>query len=320
MHKGHALVVCSVLAYGSAFGGNPLEPVDFTPNPGDIRMYRYVPTDVPDNAPLVVVLHGCTQTAASYARETGFNDLADKHKFYVVYAEQSRKNNPLACFNWFDPEDGTRDRGEAASIAQMVQKMKNDYSIDARKVYVTGVSAGGCMTANMAAAYPDLFAGAAVMAGIPYGCASSTLEGMTCMFLAKDQSPQRWGNLVRDASPREAQESYPIVSIFHGSADDKVPPKYATELMEQWTTVHLADMEPDLEEHFRGHPHRVYQDDNGKPVVEIYILEGMGHGISVDPGTGEDEGGEEGDYAFNEGVWSSYYAAKFWGLVGGAPE
>ncbi len=278
-------------------------------------MYKYVPSGVSANAPLIVVLHGCTQSAKSYARDTGFNDLADKYKFYIVYAEQGKGNNPLKCFNWFSDDDNRRGKGEVASIEQMVKKMKADHSIDKDKVFVTGVSAGGCMTANMMATYPDVFAGGAVMAGIPYGCAESAIEGMTCMFFVKNKSPEEWGKAIRNASPPEARESYPVLSVFHGSDDDKVPPPYAEELVEQWTDVHGADTNADVVDTLRGHSHRVYHDNNGKPIVEVYILNDMGHGISVDPGDGEDQGGEQGKYAFDMRIWSSYYAAKFWGII-----
>jgi poly(hydroxyalkanoate) depolymerase family esterase len=287
----------------------------FGSNPGNLKMYKYVPSEMPANAPLIVVLHGCTQSAKSYARDTGFNQLSDEYKFYVVYAEQDRNNNPLKCFNWFSNDDSSRDNGEAASIAQMVNKMMQDYAVNKDNVFVTGVSAGGCMTANMMAAYPDVFAGGAVMAGIPYGCASNATEGMACMFLPKNQRPQIWGDYVRNASPEQAQDSYPILSVFHGNADDKVPSAYAIELMEQWTNVHAADTTPEISETFRGHAHTVYNDNHNRPVAEIYVLNGMGHGISVDPGDGHDQGGQQGKYAFDTGVWSSYYAAKFWGLI-----
>jgi poly(hydroxyalkanoate) depolymerase family esterase len=310
------MITCSLaLAVGSAWAEALQSVPGFGTNPGNVRMYKHIPENAPENAPLVVVLHGCTQTAESYAKDTGFNDLADRLGFLVVYAEQDSKNNDFKCFNWFSSDDADRGRGEAASIAQMVEKMKADHSIDASKVFVTGVSAGGCMTANMMAAYPDVFAGGAVMAGIPRQCATDATEGMMCMFIPKDRSPQEWGNDVRDASPMSAQNSYPVIAVFHGTADDKVPVAYAGELMEQWTNVHQTDATPDIDEEFRGHRHRVYNDADGKPVAEVYLLEGMGHGIAVDPGSGPDEGGNEGEYAFNEGVWSSYYAAKFWGII-----
>jgi poly(hydroxyalkanoate) depolymerase family esterase len=312
-----ALLIGSVAVslFGNVFAGDLQAVTRFGTNPGNLRMYKYVPENILEKAPLVVVLHGCTQTAESYAKDTGFNELADDQGFLVVYAEQDRKNNPYGCFNWFSVDDADRGEGEAASIAQMVDKMKADYDVDADKVFVTGVSAGGCMTSNMLAAYPDVFAGGAVMAGIPRGCAENAIGGMMCMFRAVDRSPSEWGDEVREASAGVSFTRFPIVSVFHGSEDQKVPSSYVQELVDQWTNAHATDTTPELDAAFRGHAHQVYYDGDGTPVVETYILDGMGHGISVDPGMGEDQGGQEGDYAFNKGIWSSYYAAKFWGIV-----
>lgn len=310
------ILLLTVLACLSdaAFAGGLEAVTGFGPNPGNLGMYRYVPAQVPDKAPLVLVLHGCTQTAASYAQETGFNELAERQGFLVAYAEQKKENHRLRCFHWFSRDHFTRDRGEAASLRQMVDRMQSDHSIDPAKVFVTGTSAGACMSVNMLAAYPEVFAGGAIMAGIPHGCADGIWSGLRCMFFPKDLSPEEWGRLARAAAPA-ASPSYPTVSIFQGSRDRLVDPRNAEELVEQWTAVHATDSSPDSEERVQGHSRRVFLDTAGKPVVELYILDRMGHGIAVDPGTRHNQGGQVGRYAFDVGLWSSYYAAKFWGIV-----
>ena len=208
-----------------------IEVTGFGSNPGNLKMYMYLPENVPDNPPLVVVLHGCTQSANEYAERTQWNRLADRFGFAVVYPEQKMLNNPLSCFDWFTPEDTSRDSGESLSIKQMIDKMKTDYSIDSQRVYVTGLSAGGYMAAVMLAVYPEIFAGGAVMAGGPFGCATNASEAQnSCMKGLTDRTPAQWGDLVRSASGHSGP--FPILSVFHGSMDTTVDDQNMTELME----------------------------------------------------------------------------------------
>ena len=128
---------------------NLAEPLRLTlvaptgPNPGDLRMLAYTPPGLPPRAPLVVVLHGCTQNAAAYDHGAGWTTLADRHGFALLFPEQQRGNNPNLCFNWFNPEDVTRGQGEAASIRAMIDQVVHAHALDAQRVYVTGLSAGG---------------------------------------------------------------------------------------------------------------------------------------------------------------------------------
>jgi poly(hydroxyalkanoate) depolymerase family esterase len=290
------------------------EITDFGSNPGNLKMYKYVPENVADNAPLVVVLHGCTQRAEDYAERTQWNRLADRFGLVVLYPEQKMLNNGFSCFNWFSPEDASRDKGESLSIKQMIDKMKTDHSIDSRRVYVTGLSAGGYMAAVMLAVYPEIFAGGAVMAGGPYGCAANAVDAqMSCMKGLTDRTPAQWGDRVRSASGHAGP--FPVLSVFHGSMDATVDDRNMTELVEQWTNLHNTDSEPDADALFRGHPHRTYTDGSGRPVVETYHIQGMGHAVSVDPGDRADQGGTVGAYAEDHDVYAAFYAASFWGLI-----
>ncbi|RKH35888.1 esterase [Corallococcus praedator] len=288
----------------------------FGTNPGNLRMWTHVPASMPANAPLVVALHGCTQSAAAYAA-TGWTALADPLKFYVVYPEQVSGNNSTSCFNWFEPGDTARGQGEALSIKQMVDHMKATYSIDPGRVFVTGLSAGGAMTHVMAATYPDVFAGAAVMAGIPYKCATSMTGGFSCMSPGVDKTPTAWRDLVRGAFPSYTG-AYPRVSIWHGTSDFTVKNSNLTEGVEQWTAVHGIDQTEDLSETVAGYPHKVYTDAAGKALVESYSLTGMGHGTPIDPafrfpGTTV-ACGTAGAYVLDTDICSTWYVAKFFGL------
>ena len=122
---------------------------------------------------LVVILHGCTQTAAGYDAAAGWSKLADEFGFAVLFPEQTRQNNPNLCFNWFSDSDIQRDRGEVRSIREMIDEMVSSHGVDPTRVSVTGLSAGGAMANAMLTAYPEVFAGGAIIAGLPYGVASS---------------------------------------------------------------------------------------------------------------------------------------------------
>jgi len=136
-------------------------------------MFAYAPEHLPPKAPLVVALHGCTQTADEYDHGTGWSSLSDSLGFAVVYPQQQPANNPMNCFSWFLPGDIARGHGEALSIREMVEHAIATFAADRRKVFVTGLSAGGAMASVMLATYPEVFAGGAIIAGLPYGCASN---------------------------------------------------------------------------------------------------------------------------------------------------
>lgn len=288
------------------------EVVGFGSNPGNLRMYRYVPPGLPAGAPLVVALHGCAQSAASYDAETGWEMLAQRWGFALLLPQQQSANNANACFNWFEPGDTARDQGEALSIRQMIERMRADHGSAADRVYVTGLSAGGAMTAALLAVYPDLFAGGAVVAGLPYRCATGSSAAFACMSPGTDLSPKQWGDKVRAASAHAGP--WPIVSIWHGDADYVVRPMNQAELMQQWTDVHGIDQAADVQDTVAGHPHRVYRDGAGRARVETYAIVGMGHGTPVDPGSGETQCGTAGAYVLDADICSSYYIARFWGL------
>lgn len=315
-----ALVSCSLLA-GLACLAVPhsahalSEVTGFGSNPGNLRMFRYVPSGLPSGAPLVVALHGCSQTAASYDDETGWKLLADRWRIALVLPQQQNGNNASGCFNWFEAGDTARGQGEALSIKQMVDRTIADLGIAPSRVYVTGLSAGGAMTAVMLATYPDVFAGGAIVAGLPYRCATSQNAAFSCMNPGSDLSPAQWGDRVRAASTWTGP--WPVVSIWHGDADYVVRPANLTESMQQWTNVHGIDQTADVSETVAGYPHRVYTDAAGKPRVETWTITGMGHGTPVDPGTGVTQCGTAGAYILDVNICSSYYIGRFFGLESG---
>lgn len=283
----------------------PQEVTGFGSNPGNLRMFRYVPQGLPNGRPVVVALHGCTQDASTYAVNTGWMQLADTYRFAVVFPQQRSANNSSSCFNFFEPADSRRDSGEALSIKQMVDRTKQDNG--SASAYVSGLSAGGAMTAVMLATYPEVFSGGGTIAGLPYGCANSASTAYTCMSPGVDKSPLRWGDKVRAAYSYSGPR--PKVAIWQGTADTTVKPMNATELMEQFTNVNGTDQTPDITDTVGGYPHRVYGG-----TVETYEITGMGHGQPVDPGTGPTQCGTAGAYILDVNICSPYYLVRFWGI------
>jgi poly(hydroxyalkanoate) depolymerase family esterase len=284
---------------------------EFGSNPGALRACSYVPERLPEGAPLVVVLHGCTQTAAAYDHGSGWSQLADRHGFALLYPEQQRANNPNLCFNWFVPDDIRRDSGEALSIAQTVRKMVEIHGLDRRRVFVTGLSAGGAMTSVMLATYPDLFAGGAIVAGLPYGCATSMPEAFDRMRGHGLPAGHRLEALVRGASRHEGP--WPTLSIWHGTADKTVAPANMEALIAQWRGMHkLQNVSP--ERNTLGlHSQSVWRDEAGVAKIEAFSVAGMGHGT---PLNSEDDIGTPGAFMLDARISSTRHIARFWQLTG----
>ena len=286
-------------------------------NPGNLRMFQYVPDGLPAGRPLVVALHGCTQSAAAYDDETGWKKLAEQLQFALLLPQQRPSNNLKSCFNWFEPRHIGRDQGEALSIKTMIDRMRADQGSDPKRIFVTGLSAGGAMTAVMLATYPEIFAGGAIIAGLPYRCATGVVEALTsCMRPGKNLTPSQWGALVRGASAH--QGAWPTVLIWHGDADPTVAPSNAAELIDQWTNVHSIDRSPEVDETVAGHPHRVFKDEQGEARVESYTLLGMGHATPVDPGPGAEQCGTVAAFIADAGICLGLHIARFSGLTSGA--
>jgi poly(hydroxyalkanoate) depolymerase family esterase len=312
-----ALLVVSLLGCSSdpqslSSTANAIEAVpSFGPNPGNLNMYRYVPSGAPKGAPLVVTLHGCTQKASDF-EATGWSALAESKKFYVVYAEQTTTNNPVSCFDWWgkynqpsDKTNITRGKGEPESIKQMVDRMKTDYAIDPSRVYVVGFSAGGAEASVLLALYPDVFSAGAILAGVPFDCPStSNADVWNCMSPGKDLSPADWGNRVRAAFAWKG--TYPRVSIWQGDKDTTVSTNNHRELIDQWTNVHGVSPTPTVSDTVDGHKHARYGDN-----VESYFVSGMGHGVPVDPSKGC---GRAGAYVLDAKICSTKYIAQWFGL------
>ncbi|MFI5688096.1 alpha/beta hydrolase family esterase [Streptomyces sp. NPDC051636] len=305
-----AALAAGLLTPGTAAAAASLtEVTGFGSNPGALRMFRYDPPDLPANAPVVVALHGCTQDAG-YAVNSGWTTLADRWHFSVVAPQQTTNNNFNNCFDWFQLGDIERGDGEAASIAQMVDRQLADVQGDPSRVFVTGLSAGGGMTAVMMAAYPEKFRAAGIVAGLPYDCSNAAGGPYPCMYGWANQTPAQWGDRVRRARPGYTGP-WPALTVFQGSADGTVKPSNMTDLVRQWTDVQGADQSADLSDTVAGYPHRVFTNPSGKSVVETYGITGMGHGQPVDPATGC---GATAPYILDVHLCAAYQLGHAWGL------
>jgi poly(hydroxyalkanoate) depolymerase family esterase len=304
----------TLMLVGATPAAAAVEPVpNFGSNPGNLTMFRYVPSGLAANRPVVVALHGCTQNAAGYGTGAGWTQLADQLRFSVVLPEQKSANNYNKCFNWFERGDTTRGQGEAESIAQMVRKTITDTGANPARVHVTGLSAGGAMTAVMLATYPEMFAGGGVVAGIAYQCAASMIDAFSCMNPGKNQTPAALGNAVRAASSHTGP--WPTVSVWQGTADYTVAQANATELVEQWTDVHGIPATPTSTDTVAGYPHKMYA-AGGRTVVESYTITGMGHGQPLDPGTGVGQCGQAGAYLLDVNLCAAWHMGVAWNLAG----
>jgi poly(hydroxyalkanoate) depolymerase family esterase len=264
----------------------PLAPVG--DDPGELEGFLYAPPAPAGPRPLIVALHGCLQDAAELHRDAGWSDLADAMGLAVVYPQQRLRNNPGLCFNWAEPGDHLRGRGESASVLQLIEAAHQTVELDESRVIVTGVSAGAMLAVALAANHPDVFTGLVVNAGGPYGCADNALDGIACMAGLDQRSPGAWADAVIDGNAwvEPPGVSWPRVVLWHGEDDDAVDPVNQHEAMEQWTALHDADRTPDDQRQLGATEALTYTDAAGAPVVWTYRTAGMGHGIQVHPGAG----------------------------------
>lgn len=287
----------------------------FGSNPGKLRALLYSPDNLRPAAPLVVVMHGCTQNAAGYDRGAGWSTLADRHGFALLFPQQERANNSNLCFNWFIPADARRGRGETMSIRQMIVSTIETHDVDPGRVFVTGLSAGGAMTSVMLAAYPELFAGGAIIAGLPFGVANSLPEALERMRGQGGPGGDRLPALVTGASPHRGP--WPTISVWHGDRDMIVDPSNADAIVEQWRRLHRVDAAEPRVERVEGHRRRSWRDATGRDVIEQYSIAGMGHGTPIDP-NGKEGGGVAMPHMLDVGISSTQHIARFWGLTGNA--
>jgi feruloyl esterase len=195
----------------------------------------------------------------------------------------------------------------------MVARMVKQHGLDASRVYATGLSAGGAMTSVMLATYPDVFAGGAIIAGVAYGCADSIGEAFGCMAGGGYGSPHGLGENVRRAASHGGP--WPRVSVWHGDADRTVAAVNGDQIVRQWLDVHGLPERPSAEEKVDSYPHRIWTGADGKPIVEQYVITGMGHGTPLAPGEGAGQSGQAGAHMLDVAISSTDRIAGFFGIA-----
>ena len=244
--------------------------------------------------PLIVMLHGCTQTAVDFATSTRMNQLADQHKFIVVYPQQTSVYSQNLCWNWFKSSNQSRDQGEPAIIAGIVQAVElntSQWTIDTNRVYIAGFSAGAAMAVILGATYPDLFAAIGVHSGVEYQAATSTINSLKVMSQG-GPDPQQQGQAAFDAMGTAAHVIPTIV--FQGTNDLIVNPVNGDQVVQQWMqTDHLASNDTYTADYGNpssygteqvpgGYSYTVsgWNNDQGDVVQEYWRVDGMGHAWS----------------------------------------
>jgi poly(hydroxyalkanoate) depolymerase family esterase len=243
------------------------------------RTYKlYVPTGYRGKpVPLIVMLHGCTQSPDDFAAGTRMNALAEEHTFLVAYPAQAQSANASKCWNWFSPADQQRGAGEPSLIAGITREVIGAYAVDERRVYVAGLSAGGAAAAIMGMTYPDLYAAVGVHSGLACGAA----RDLPSAFAAMRQGGTGSDRSVAGATERQAM--VPTI-VFHGDADRTVHPRNGDDVLRQFEAFARADLQRSTERgeipQGHGYTRTRHADATGRVVLEQWVVHGAGHAWS----------------------------------------
>lgn len=283
--------------------GTPAEPASHVDEPlrgtflnrsfanhAGTRTYMlYVPAsyalESSDPVPAIVMLHGCTQSPHDFAAGTRMNALADRHGFLVIYPAQAANANGSRCWNWFRPEDQIRDSGEPSLIAGITREVASEYRVDARRIFVAGMSAGASMAVILGAMYPELYVAVGAHSGVPYGAAHDMPSAFSAMqggaVLAGQFSP-----LGATRSSRTAGSNWTPTIVFHGDKDRTVNARNGDAIVDQITIVGSAQqrlratVQTGTASGGRRYRRTDYLDHANQTVVEHWMVHGAGHAWS----------------------------------------
>jgi poly(hydroxyalkanoate) depolymerase family esterase len=268
---------------------------------GSRRYKLFIPSgDAGKPLPLLVMLHGCLQDPDDFALGTRMNAVAEEQRIFVLYPEQSEAANQTRCWNWFSAANQRRDQGEPSIIAGMTREVIRSHNIDARRVYIAGMSAGGAMAAIMAATYSELYAAVGIHSGMPYGAAQNLLAAIAAM---KD------GAAIGTRLP---SKGIPLI-VFHGDQDLMVNSRNGEQLVSQWlggpapNRRQETSMVQASEGNGRAFTCTRYRDGAGHAVAENWLVHDAGHAWSG--------GGSAGSFADSSGPDASREMVRFFSTV-----
>ena len=271
----------------------------------DGRQYKlFVPAGIPQGQrlPLVVMLHGCTQDPDDFAAGTRMNELAQAQGFMVLYPAQPQRSNASKCWNWFQPGDQRRDRGEPAVLAGITRRVLATHPVDERRVYVAGLSAGGAMAAIMGREYPDLYAASGVHSGLPQGAAHDVASAFAAMQ-GRPAMKTAWPTGTAASAPANGGGGAPTI-VFHGDSDKTVHPGNGQKVVAD--ALGAGGPAAEVTQGSAGgkaFTRSVYADAAGRPRAEHWVVHGAGHAWSG--------GSPAGSYADAQGPDASREMLRF---------
>lgn len=288
-------------------------------NQGNLNAYIHEPVQKSSKSrPLVLVLHGCNQDAKEISSGSGWNQLADSLGFYVLYPEQKGANNMFKCFNWFSKEDQEKDKGEIASIREMVKYAAMHYPIDTSRIYIYGVSAGAAMSVNYMACYPGTIKSGAILAGTAYKQVDSPMKSFSEM---KQPTMFDEANLRQKLYSQDSlyKGEFPQLIVVHGTDDKVVHYGNGEVLVKQWKTAFKIVSESEQKMAVGANSPTItrkdYKDVKKRSVIIFYTADKWGHYLLIDPGPAPKQGGEVSKHAKDGDFFSTYQIAKDWNLV-----
>jgi poly(hydroxyalkanoate) depolymerase family esterase len=247
-------------------------------NQAGTRSYKlYLPSGrAGQPLPLVVMLHGCTQSPDDFAAGTRMNALAEEHGCLVAYPAQPAAANPSKCWNWFSPDDQQRGRGEPSLIAGITRQIMRDHPVDPSRVYVAGLSAGGAAAAILGATYPDLYAAIGVHSGLACGAASDLPSALTAMRQGAASAERRAGDVPATGG---GAGLVPTI-VVHGDQDTTVHPRNGDAVIAQSQAAAIelrASVQRGQVPGGHAYSRTVYADPAGRALLEQWTIHGAGH-------------------------------------------